>query len=196
MPALTSAYRMVKLKKAFQGSRLAYLYTCSWPEQRHDEADALRKAVEELAHNSFTTLDGKKLHITFDTDQSVVHIVTGHYPKARPLQKFADGLKRLCSYEDVACTCHINHCGQGDSLAFDVGPFACLVQRLKDRNLVKTVTDDGVQFKPRPGWNPSATKSLSWNDTFFEKLAKEYLPQLQREASGMKAPVKRKRAIF
>jgi hypothetical protein len=199
MPALTTTYRMVPLQKSTQGLRLAYIYTCTWPPSRHHETDTLRTSIVELAKKSFTTLDPKKIHISFDTGLNVFHVVTGYYAKTRPSQTFAKSLERL-SHDNA--TCYVNHCGRGDSLTFDVGPYVCLVQRLSNKNLLKTVDADGLHFKPRPGWPPSRnvwfgpTRRRSATDVFFEKLESEYLPRLAQEASGREQKAKRKRQVY
>ena len=197
MPALTTQYRMVPLQTSTQGLRLAYLYTCSWPPSAHHKTDTMRTSIVDLAKKSFTNLDPTKVHISFDPELNLFHVITGHFSKTRPSQRFADGLKRL---SDDDATCFINHCGRGDSLAFDVGPYDCLVQRLSNKNLVKSIDEDVVCFKPKRGWPPTrvglSSMRRSANDLFFERLTHEYLPRLAEEAKGRRTRVKRERQVY
>jgi hypothetical protein len=128
-PPLTTPFKMVPLQKSAQGLRLAYLYTCSLPAS-HDEG-MLRKAIAEHAGTTLRHLLPDQLFIAFDEALGVVYVVTGLRERSRPSLTFANGLQRVCGDDAGFC---INHVGKGDSLAID----ACLTQRLRNANLVKT----------------------------------------------------------
>ena len=193
-PPLTTPFKMVPLQKSTQGLRLAYLYTCSLPAS-HDEG-MLRKAIAEHAGTTLRHLLPDQLFIAFDEALGVVHVVTGLRERSRPSLTFANGLQRACG-DDARF--YINHVGKGDSLAIDAGPYACLTQRLRNANLVKTVDFDGVgvqwKAKARVHWQVVPNKTNKQD--FFYQLTHFLLPALAARARGKGIrKVKRARQVF
>ena len=120
---------MKPLEKSAQGLRDAYLYCATLPQ--HDSAAALKHDIEVQAR---AIISLSAIHIVLDASLGVCLVVVGLSRRARPNQRFEASLKRLSGEGK----CIIMHCAKGDALAYEIGAFAALKQRV---STLKTTVD-------------------------------------------------------
>ena len=157
---------MKPLEKSAQGLRDAYLYCATLPQ--HDSAAALKHDIEVQAR---AIMSLSAIHIVLDASLGVCLVVVGLSRRARPNQRFEASLKRLSGEGK----CVIMHCAKGDALAYEIGAFAALKQRV---STLKTTVDfeKGVQFAPR--------EVREVKHDFYSQLEHVLIPQLKLIASG------------
>ena len=158
---------MKPLEKSAQGLRDAYLYCATLPQ--HDSAAALKHDIEVQAR---AIISLSAIHIVLDASLGVCLVVVGLSRRARPNQRFEASLKRLSGEGK----CIIMHCAKGDALAYEIGAFAALKQRV---STLKTTVDfeKGVQFVA-----PRVVHEVKHD--FYSQLEHVLIPQLKLIASG------------
>jgi len=177
---LTKQLPELAMKKTSENAR-AFIWTAPLSGAMRDDPENARTAITSLVQQQFKGLKDGQLDIQFDTTKGYVHVVTGHTKEQGCKAGFVKGFAKLCN-TDVA---HIyaNSVGSGDPGVSGSSAFAVLKGRLCDSSLAKTIDERGVQFSGKRLMLP---QKCSPGADFFERLTKQYLPNLLLEVSGFR----------